>query len=703
MAEKRNPGKFLNARYWSCCLLFNILVIGGFCLILFKAFRLQVLEYSTWDERARNQVQTTFQVPAYRGSIYDCKGRLLSYSVPQPSLYADGDQIENPKKMAAQLAALLGEPEAAIEKKLVANRHFVWLKRHLTDQQAAAIETMNRRGLSLTREYKRFYPYRQVAGQVLGFVGMDGVGLEGVEKSFDQVLRENATSVGQVRDGIRKCLWMRPCLPPEPGESFGVRLALDTFIQYVSECELEAAMAKYKAKAGEVVVVDAQTSEVLAIANWPPFDPNHPDKRNPNSWRNRVITDSFEPGSTFKVFLVSAALDEGVIKEKDRIFCENGKCKLAGHVINDTHPYGWLTIPEVVKYSSNIGASKLALQMGNERYARYIKAFGFGSPTGISLPGEVKGLLRNHKRWRPIDLATTGFGQSIGVTAMQLNSAIQTIANGGEFIEPQIAKEILDAQGQPVSRYCAKPLRRVMQKQTADRIRAMMELVTKEGGTGTSAVPEGYTVAGKTGTAQVLDSATGRYASNKYTAVFTGFVPADKPRLVMTVVIHEPQGAIYGGVVSAPVFKNISAKVLPYLGVQPTLESVPPAKGLRLAGKSGQSAAKAPADASKAAARAAENRKPVGTAARAGKPDADKTLKAGASDGITAKSQAKPAVTRASGLEQYSLKAQTPATGTYQGTGRAGAALASLPERSVPREKREPAHAGETTLKLLVD
>ena len=363
------------------------------------------------------------------------------------------------------------------------------------------------------------------------------------------------------------------------------------------------------------------------------------------------------------------------------------------HVINDTHPYGWLH-PEVRKYSSNIGASKLALQMGNERYARYIKAFGFGSPTGIGLPGEVKGLLRNHKRWRPIDLATTGFGQSIGVTAMQLNSAVQTIANGGEFIEPQIAKEILDAQGQPVSRYCAKPLRRVMQKQTADRIRAMMELVTKEGGTGTSAVPEGYTVAGKTGTAQVLDSATGRYASNKYTAVFTGFVPADKPRLVMTVVIHEPQGAIYGGVVSAPVFKNISAKFLPYLGVQPTLESVPPAKGLRLAGKSGQS----PPKLRRMHPRAAKVRKKKPRYRRRTGKQTGQDPESRGRRGITASLSERPSP--GFGLTIL-IEAQTSATGSNQGwTGRS---RTRIPARTVGAGGKSGAcHAGENDMKYFV-
>jgi cell division protein FtsI (penicillin-binding protein 3) len=580
--ERRSKNKLLNVRFHACCVLFNILIVGGLGLVLAKAFQLQVIERALWVDRARAQVQTTSRVHSYRGSIYDRQGRLLSFSVPQSSLYADGEQLENPRKIACLLSGVLGEPEASIEKKLARSRQFIWLKRHLTDQEAAAIAKLNHCGLNLTCETKRFYPYRQVGGQVLGFVGLDGTGLEGVEKGFDHILKENSVAVGQLRDGVRKNLWMKSSLPPEPGESLGVRLTIDALVQYLAECELEKAVQKYRARAGEVVVMDARTSEILAMAHYPFFDPNLPDKNNPELWRNRIITDSFEPGSTFKVFLISAAMQENVVKAKDRVFCENGKYKLARHTINDVHPYGWLTIAEVVKFSSNIAASKVALQVGNERYFRYIQAFGFGSLTGVHLPGEVKGIVRHYRKWRPIDLAVAGFGQSIGVTALQLNTAIAVLANGGEYIPPLIARAIVDAEGQVVESFEPRPLRRVIHEKTAEQIRAMMHSVTQEGGTGVNAAPEGYTAAGKTGTAQVMDPVSGRYASNRYTSLFTGFIPADNPRLVMTVVIHEPKGAIYGGVVAAPVFRDIAAKALPYLGVLPSTDAPVPAQGFRV-------------------------------------------------------------------------------------------------------------------------
>lgn len=570
MRRRKSGQSFSGIRYRILCRIFQTSVAVGLLLILCKSFSLQVIEHDKWSEKARAQTEATLDVPAYRGSIYDRKGRLLSYSVPQRSLFAEGNPLEHNPELPAKLTLVLGEPRESLEKKLRSRRNFIWVKRHLSDQQALAIESLKPKGLHLVDEYKRFYPFRQVGGQVLGFVGLDGVGLEGVEKSFDSILRHNPLAVGQFRDGIKKCLWMEPCPPPEPSESMGVRLTLDAFIQYVSECELEKAALKYNAKAAEVVVMDAYTSEVLAMANWPFFDPNLGDKKKPDAWRNRIITDSFEPGSTFKVFLMSGALDQGVVKERDRINCENGKFALARHIVNDVHPYGVLTMSEVIKYSSNIASAKIALQLGNQRFYRIIQGFGFGSPSGISLPGEAKGLVRNHKKWKPIDLAVTGFGQSIGVTALQLNTAIATIANGGNYIPPTIAQDILDSNGQVVRP--AEPHdspRRVIKAGTAEIVRRMMQSVTDEDGTGTNAVPKGYSAAGKTGTAQILDRATGRYASGRYTAVFTGFVPAEKPRLVMTVVVHEPHGAIYGGVVAAPVFREIAAKVLPYLGVMP--------------------------------------------------------------------------------------------------------------------------------------
>lgn len=594
--DGRKSRNHLNTRFWLCHTLVYIVVVGCMGAVAGRAFYLQVVDHEKWLEKARCQVEATLKVPAYRGSIHDRQGRLLSYSVPQDSLFANPAQIdkETRKQLAARLAAILGMPQAVIEKKLASNRQFVWIKRLLTDQESVEVSALKAKGLSFVTEYKRFYPLRQIAGQTIGFVGLDGEGLEGIEKQYDSLLRQDPITVGHFRDGIKKGIWMASDPPPEPSESLGIRLTLDAFTQYVAETELEKMVRQYHARAGVVVVLDPRTSEVLAMANYPLFDPNLVDRGKADLWRNRVITDYFEPGSTFKVFLVGAALQEGKIRERDRIYCENGRCKLGGHTINDVHPYGWLTIPEVVKHSSNIAASKIAMQLGGERYFHYIKAFGFGEVTGVMLPGESKGQVRHWKRWQPIDLATTGFGQSIGVTALQLALATGCLANGGEFSPARITQEVTDARGMTVKTVASEPRRRVLDQKTARLVCDMMKGVTEEGGTGVNASPEGYTAAGKTGTAQMLDPATKRYASDKYTSLFTGFVPAESPRLAIVVAIHEPRGAIYGGVVAAPVFKNIATKVLPYMGVSPSYRGNTPAVPFRLVngGSSGSQTSK---------------------------------------------------------------------------------------------------------------
>jgi len=568
--------EFLNERYRWCALILKVAVVCGFLLALGKAFRLQVLEYEKWQERLRTQSETTFKIPCYRGTINDRNGRVLAFSVPQPSLFADGKQVDDPRRTAARLAPVLGESAGAIRKKLSPERRFIWLDRQLSDYQATAVDRLRLPGIHLVNEYKRFYPYRRLAGQTLGFVGLDGVGLEGVELSHDGLLRQNIHEFGQYRDGSLKPLWRGSAVPRNPEERLGLRLSIEAFIQHVCEGELEKVARLYRPRAAEVVVMDPETFEVLAMANWPSFDPNVFRKASADQWRNRAVTDSFEPGSTFKVFLLAAALDRGVVGPGDRIYCENGRYAVTNRFIHDTHAYRSLTIPQVLKYSSNIGAAKIAMKMGKESYYEYIRAFGFGSRTGLRVPGETGGILRSWRRWYPIDLAVTGFGQSIGVTGLQLTAALAAVANEGRYMRPLLVREIVDHGGEVVKSFLDRPVTQVVRPEVARKVGEMMVGVTEDRGTGKRAAMEHYTVAGKTGTAQILDPATRRYSSHKYTSIFTGFVPAEKPRLVMSVVVHEPQGEHYGGVVAAPVFREIAAKVLPYLGVTPSFEPVKP-------------------------------------------------------------------------------------------------------------------------------
>lgn len=574
-----SPGKW---RHGFCCGALRLMMVVGFGAVIWKAFTLQVVERSAWEERARAQTEIVVQVPIYRGSIYDRQGRLLAMSVPQRSLFADGEMVANPQKAANLLAPILQESAPAIQSKLTRTsknnrqRRFIWLKRELTDQQANAVADLNVAGLHLIDEYRRFYPSRQIAGQLLGFVGSDGTGLEGVEKAYDQVLRERFQATGQQRDGLKKRLAFESKTVSTNQERPGLSLTVDSYLQYLAERELEEAVKKYRAKSGEVVVLDTRTFEVLAMANWPAFNPNNYRQEVADTWRNRSITDLFEPGSTFKVFLVAGAIEEKTVSTTDRIYCENGKYRLASHTINDVHPYGWLTIPDLIKHSSNIGASKIAVQLGQERYHRYIRGFGFGAKTGIDLPAEAKGAVRHWKRWRPVDLAAAGFGQSIGVTTLQLTAAVASIANGGVWMQPILAQGFLDQSGQWSPAHDSRTSRQVVRKKTAGQVRDMMVEVTKPGGTGVQAAINGFAVAGKTGTAQMLDPGSKRYSSTRYISIFTGFAPADNPRIAISVVIHEPHGAIYGGVVAAPVFHDIAAQALPYLGAAPADDGLTP-------------------------------------------------------------------------------------------------------------------------------
>lgn len=582
-SPKRLQKREMSPRFWACCTCLRWLAVGVCLWVLVKAFQLQVLEHSVWAERADAQTRTTLDVPVYRGSLMDRSGRLLAVSVGQPSLFADGMHVTDPKGTAEKLASILSEPVQELEGRLRTRKRFIWIRRNLSDAQALECRRARLPGVYLTTEYRRFYPLGDSAGQVLGFTGEDGAGLEGVERAYDGLLRQAVRKVGGFRDGGRHRMWLDTVPPPVAEERYGLKLTLDARIQSLCERYLEEAVREQEASAAEMVVLDARSFEVVAMANWPPFDPNRYASSSPGEWRNRAITDLFEPGSAFKVFLVAAALDAGRVRGNERIFCENGDFRLARHTIHDVHPHGWLTLSEVLKYSSNIGAAKLAMEVGSETYHRYIRAFGFGSRTGIDLPGEGAGLVRSWDAWRPIDLASCAFGQSLAVTTLQLTCAVGAIANGGLMGVPRVAGEAVAPDGRTLKRFGGHPWRRVVTKETAERIREMMKAVTEQGGTGTQAVPAGYPVAGKTGTAQVLDPETGTYSNERYTAVFTGFVPADDPRIVMTVVVHDPRKSIYGGVAAAPVFRKVAASALPHLGVLPRRDPPSPTAVVRRA------------------------------------------------------------------------------------------------------------------------
>ncbi len=563
--EKKRPG----FRFWFSCRLLQGLGLVLCAAILARSFYLQVLDHAKWKEIHIGQAQSVVDVPVYRGKILDRRGLDLALSLKSPCLFADGGLIQDPKTTAVQLARIVGEPADKLEQKLRQNKRFIRLRRGLTMEEAMQVEALKLPGIGILPEWRRYYPFKNAGGHVVGFVGVDGVGLEGIEKVYDGLLRQSPRTTTAFRDGGRRKIWLRETPPPVPEERYGLQLALDGYLQSVSEQALAKAVEKHQAAAGQVILMDAHTFEIMALAVWPGFDPNNYGSHQPAEWRNRAITDAFEPGSSFKTFLLAAVLDVKAAKPEDRIFCENGRIQVASHIIRDVHPHGWLTVAEVLKFSSNIGALKLADALGAERFYRYLDQFGFGKKTGVDLHGEVSGTLRPLASWRPIDLAVTAFGQGVTVTGLQLTCAVAAIANGGVLKTPRVAKAVVNAQGQLVKVLGQDEERRVLSPATAAKLRELMQGVVEPGGTGTKAVLAQYTTAGKTGTAQVVEPGTRRYSADKYTSVFVGFAPATHPRLVLTVVIHEPQPEHYGGVVAAPVFREVMEKALPYLGVLP--------------------------------------------------------------------------------------------------------------------------------------
>jgi cell division protein FtsI (penicillin-binding protein 3) len=460
-----------------------------------------------------------------------------------------------------------------LRKKLISKKSFVWVKRKVPPEQAEKIRKLKIEGIDLIRETKRFYPNRELAGHVLGFAGLDSRGLEGVELYYDDYLRGKPCHFMVEKDGVGRNLSSEKN-GEELSDGCSLVLTLDKGIQYIVEKRLRESARRIRAKSRIVIVMGTQTGEILAIANQPEFNPNTFWSYRPSSFRNRAVTDAFEPGSTFKSFLLAGAIEEKVAKENELFFCENGSYEFQNKIIHDVKKHGWLSLREVIELSSNIGATKVGEKLGREKYYKYIRDFGFGERTGVDLPGERKGLIRPVNSWSEVAIGTASFGQGITVTGLQLISAFSAIANGGNLMKPYLVKELLDQRGQTTKTFHPQVVRRVISEQTARRVTSLLKGVVEEGGTGSRAKIAGYEVAGKTGTAQKVDPKTRKYSKDKFISSFIGFVPADSPRLTILVVIDEPEGQPYGGTVAAPLFKDIASEILLYLGLPPKLEVV---------------------------------------------------------------------------------------------------------------------------------
>ena len=548
----------------------RIRLIGGLFVFFFlvtssRAFYLQVIKREQLEKLAERQHQRTVQLTPGRGTIYDANNAPLAVSIEMDSCYAEPRNIENPRDVAAKLGRLLGIPSPQLERKLSGSKGFVWLQRQVTPDVVAKIKELDLEGVGFVKESKRFYPNLDMAASVIGFTGIDPEGLEGVELKYNSTILGSTGILVTERDALGRDIAIKSGVVKGPSKGNNVTLTLDKNIQYLAEKELAKAVTGSRAKGGIALVMEPQTGRILAMANYPGFNPNNYQKYPPAILRNSGVSDSFEPGSTFKIFLMAAALEEGVVTPRDTFDCERGSFTIGGRTIHDTHKYGRISVADILKYSSNIGAAKIGSRLGAERLYRYLKEFGFGERTGIDLPGEASGSLRDRSQWFAVDLATISFGQGVSATALQIASAVSAVANDGVLMKPYLVEKITDADGNIIQQFVPQPRHRVVSPTTAKTVSLMMEGVTAEGGTGTNADVDGYRVAGKTGTAQKVDPVTHGYSLDKRTASFVGFVPLNNPRLTILVVIDEPKTSPYGGVVAAPAFSAIAQQALCYL------------------------------------------------------------------------------------------------------------------------------------------
>jgi cell division protein FtsI (penicillin-binding protein 3) len=530
---------------------------------------LQIVKHDEYARLAENQHAKTIPLTPRRGPILDRNGQVLAVSSKAESLYALTLRVEDRAALAQRLAPITGDPAPEIAKRLESPKRFVFVKRRLAPDMVEALRTLDESALGFVDESMRLYPNRELAAQLIGFEGLDGKGLGGVEQAWDAHLAGTPGRALVGRDALGREVTGAPKVLKPSTSGQGVMLTLDATLQYIAEREIDAAWRRTRSRAALALVMDPKSGEILALAIRPTFNPNSFGAATDHDRRNRAITDPFEPGSTFKVILAAAALEEGVVKPTDRFYAENGAITVANATIHDWKKFGWLTFTEVLQNSSNVGSIKVGLALGKERYYKYISGFGFGATSGVGLGGESRGKLRPPSQWSGLSLATMSIGQEISVTALQLATAVSAIANGGRLLQPRIVRAVLDAQGREVTR-TAEPtvIRQVIGPETARTLTEIMMAVVRAG-TGHNAAIPGYDVAGKTGTAQKLDPATRRYSRAPGVLSFVGFVPADDPRLTMFVMLDEPKNEKWGSEAAAPIFAAIGRDALRYLNVPP--------------------------------------------------------------------------------------------------------------------------------------
>lgn len=575
------------------------LLAFGLGLIVSAGYQLMANDGTAWREEAEKQRQRRLRVVPKRGTIYDRNGSALSVSVEVPSVTLDGVELlrgiprqEIPgfaRESANLLARALGLDAAAVERKILAKRRFSWLKRQISAEEAEAIRRLadhkvlgkwRIRGLAVEGEGRRYFPRRELAGPLLGFVAPDGEGKDGLELSLNGDLRGHVELLRGLRDRSGRLVLAHGIPDDQALAGHDIELTIDQGIQHAAERELSLACRTFEAAGGSVIVVDPRSGEILALASWPGYNPNDYAESDAGERRERGIVDTYEPGSSVKIFTLAAGLAHQVVTPTQRIYCEKGIMPVDNVLIRDTHPAGWLTVSQVLAVSSNICTAKVGLSMGGDKLYTMLRRFGFGQKTGIPLPGEASGTLRPRGRpWVQVETASASFGQGISATNLQMVMATAAIANGGRLMDPVLVKRVTTASGELVREASPRVRRVVVSPAVARTVTEMMVGVTEGEGTGVDAAIAGYTVAAKTATAQKTDAATGRYSLDDYIAALVGFVPAEDPVVAIAVMVDSPRMEHAGGAVAAPIFRRVGEMVLRYRGLTPSgTERVDPAK-----------------------------------------------------------------------------------------------------------------------------
>ncbi len=544
-------------------IMVNTIITFTFVAVIFRLADIMLLNHQWFLDKAREQQIRKEIVPVRRGIIFDRKGRELAINLDTESVYCDPAEITSPDRVAVALSRTINDKPGVLLTRLSGNGRFNWIERKVAIEETRRIRDMKLEGIGFVPEIKRFYPEGSLASQIIGFVGVDNNGLEGVEKSYDKYLSAVSERVSVLRDARGNALseGMR-----KEVKGNNVILTIDEGLQYIVEKKLDEAVEQWKAASATVIMMDPRTGEVLAMASRPTYDLNNAAEVAPAKRRNRAVTDCYEPGSTFKIVVGTAALEEGIVNPETRFDCSAGYVELGGKKIKDAERHGVLTFKEIIQKSSNVGTIKVGLNLGRDKIYSYIRKLGFGEKTGFDLGGEASGWIRPPARWSGTSIGAISIGQEVAVTPLQVLRAYAAVANGGFLVRPHVVSAISSPAGAVIYK-ADNESERIISERTVKTFKNILKTVTEEGGTATGAAIDGNEVAGKTGTAQLVDPVTKRYSKDKYVSSFVGFVPADNPRIAMIVVIHEPKGAIYGGLVAGPVFKQIANEALSYLSV----------------------------------------------------------------------------------------------------------------------------------------